>query len=78
MCGASIREIEEDYCSSINMGILEYRGPGAVRYSLNKLLNIPFTKNIAEIPDLQNLVCSYFINEGYLSKQEIDEFIQKI
>ncbi len=78
MCGASIKEIEEDYCSSINMGILEYRGPGAVRYSLNKLLNIPFSKDIAELTDLQDKVCSYFINEGYLTKQEIDLFIQKI
>lgn len=75
LCGASWEEIKQDYCASIEMGIYEYRGPGAVKYSLQKLLGVTF---LEDVPDLQKALTDYFVNKGYLTKKEISTLQNKL
>ncbi|WP_294427375.1 MFS transporter [uncultured Treponema sp.] len=75
LCGASWAEIEADYCDSVNMGIYEYRGPGAVQYSIIHLLNVEF---IEDIPDLQKSLTDYFTAGGFLTLQEIETMQEKL
>lgn len=75
LCGADINQITEDYCKSIEMGIYEYRGPGAVRYSLQKILGVQF---LEDIPDLKQGLTDYFVKNKYLSKSEIEKMQEKL
>ena len=75
LCGASWSEIESDYCESVNMGIYEYRGPGAVRYAIINLLGVEF---IEDIQDLQKSLTDYFVNGGYLALQEIESMKKRL
>ncbi|MCR5401981.1 MAG: tyrosine-protein phosphatase [Treponema sp.] len=75
LCGSSIEEIEEDYCASVEMGIYEYRGPGAVRYALQKLLSLDFIDQ--NIP-LQKATEDYFVKAGYLTIDQIKEMQRRL
>lgn len=75
MCGASWASIQEDYCKSIEMGIYEYRGPGCVRYSMQKMLGV---SNIDEVEDLQKAVKDYFVNGKYLTADQIETMVSRV
>lgn len=75
LCGASWRSVENDYCSSINMGLLEYRGPFCIRKSIQTLLALPeFDENI----DFKKLLKEHFVKSRVLSESQIDEFVKKV
>ena len=75
LCGASWRSVENDYCSSINMGLLEYRGPFCIRKSIQTLLALPeFDVNI----DFKKLLKEHFVKSRVLSESQIDEFVKKV
>ena len=57
------------------MGIYEYRGPGAVRYSLQKILGVQF---LEDITDLKQGLTDYFVKNKYLSKSEIEKMQEKL
>ena len=75
LCGASWNDIQEDYCKSIEMGIYEYRGPGAVKYSIQKLLGVDF---LEDVPDLQKVLTDYFVKGGYLTYREIEQMKERL
>ena len=75
LCGATIEEIEEDYCSSVEMGIYEYRGPGAVRYALQNLLGVTF---IEDAGNLEAALKNQFISRGFLTEEQINEMKRRL
>ena len=75
LCGSSWSSVEKDYCSSINMGLLEYRGPGCIRKSIQTLLSL---SEFDEKLDFKKLLKEYFVKSGVLSESQIDEFIKKV
>lgn len=74
LCGASWSEIEADYCKSIEMGIYEYRGPGAVKYALQNLLGVDF---IEEVPDLQKALKEKLVQKG-ISSSDLEKMISRL
>ena len=75
LCGASLSEIENDYCSSIEMGIYEYRGPGAVRYSLQNLLGVTF---IEEVENLQESLIRALSKNDKIMREKINKMIDRL
>lgn len=75
LCGADFKSVENDYCSSINMGILEYRGIGCVRYSIQKFLQL---EKFDEKLKFDELIKNRLIKLNVLKKSEIEKFIKKI
>ena len=57
------------------MGIYEYRGPGAVKYSIQKLLGVDF---LEDVPDLQKVLTDYFVKGGYLTYREIEQMKERL
>ncbi len=74
LCGASWKEITEDYEKTSKAGFGEFRSPRLLEYSYKKLLG----KSPAEIPNLQQTLSDYFIKAGILSQIEITELRQKL
>lgn len=74
LCGATWNQIQEDYCKSIEMGIYEYRGPGAVKYSLQKFLGVDF---VEDVEDLQKALTDKLIEKG-ISKSDITTMVNRL
>ena len=74
LCGATWNQIQEDYCKSIEMGIYEYRGPGAVKYSLQKFLGVDF---VEDVEDLQKALTDKLIEKG-ISKSDITTMVSRL
>ena len=74
LCGATWQDVEDDYCKSIEMGIYEYRGPGAVKYAVQNLLGVTF---LEDVPDLQGAIKTKLAQKG-LSSAEIDMMVQRL
>lgn len=77
LCGAQWKEIENDYCSSINMGIHEYRGPGCVRSAVENMLGI---ENIFDysMQEICNMTKELLIQKGEVSKEEVEESVNRL
>lgn len=74
LCGATWNQIQEDYCKSIEMGIYEYRGPGAVKYSLQKFLGVDF---VEDVKDLQQALTDKLVEKG-ISKSDITTMVSRL
>lgn len=74
LCGATWNQIQEDYCKSIEMGIYEYRGPGTVKYSLQKFLGVDF---VEDVEDLQKALTDKLIEKG-ISKSDITTMVNRL
>lgn len=74
LCGATWNQIQEDYCKSIEMGIYEYRGPGAVKYSLQKFLGVDF---IEDVENLQQAITDKLVEKG-ISKSDITTMVSRL
>lgn len=56
------------------MGIYEYRGPGAVKYSLQKFLGVDF---VEDVEDLQKALTDKLIEKG-ISKSDITTMVSRL
>lgn len=74
LCGASWKEIAEDYEKTNNCGIGEFRNRKLLQYSLKKLTGY----DPADSKDLAHLMQSLFIKENILKAAEIEELIKKL
>ena len=74
LCGASWKEIAEDYEKTSNCGIGEFRNRRLLQYSLKKLTGFDpsGSKNLA------HLMQSVFIKENILNSKEIEALIKKL
>lgn len=75
LCGADLETIKADYYKSVNMGIIEYRGPGAVCGPLQDILK---TADLDLIPDLQKAMTDYFVNGGYVTREELSQMVSRL
>ena len=75
LCGACWLEVEKDYCASVNMGILEYRGPFCIRYAIKKMLGLD---DFSEDLDFQGLIKNHLVKMGVLTENQILDFIKKV
>ncbi len=74
LCGASWKEITEDYEKTSKAGFGEFRSPRLLEYSYKKILG----KSPTEIQNLQQALSDYFINAAILSQTEIIELRKKL
>lgn len=75
LCGATYQQIEEDYCASRKMGILEYRGPGCVRYAVEEFIG---SENIDTVPDLQEAMITSLVAKSSISRAEVEKMIGRV
>lgn len=81
LCGASWEEIAADYHQTSNLQIQEYRHPNCVRYELYLLTGEwpeNFTPTNKAGLTLGEAVAKHFIDEGYLTQEEIDRAVKKL
>ena len=75
LCGAEWNQIQDDYYSSIQMGIFEYRGPGCVRYSMQNFLQ---EKNISEVKNLQEKIIAVLKERTDIKDSTIRDAIKNL
>ncbi|MCK9506947.1 MAG: tyrosine-protein phosphatase [Pigmentiphaga sp.] len=67
--------IAADYQLSNNMGIQEFRDFHLLKYSLENMLGV---HDISTVTNLQTYTSNYFINSGYLTRDEINRLNSKL
>lgn len=78
LCGATYSQIEADYCSSQNMGIYEFRGPGCIRFALEEFLRVTDIEDTTQVPDLQEAVINRLLSYGNVTSAQIEECIRRL
>lgn len=81
LCGATWEQIAADYHETSNLRIQEYRHPNCVRYELKLLTGedpAHFAPVNAQGLTLGQAVAKHFIDEGYLTQEEIDAAVAKL
>lgn len=74
LCGASWKEIAQDYEKTFDCGIGEYRNRKLLSYSLKKMIG--YAPESAA--DLCHLMQSYFLKENILNAQELESLVKKL
>ena len=74
LCGASWKEIAEDYQKTNLMGIKEFRDYRLLKYSFEKILG----KSMENVEDLKTELCDYFIKNDYLNQNELDVLAKRL
>lgn len=75
LCGATWNEIAADYQLSNRMGTQEFRDYHLLQYGFQKLLGV---EDINGVPDLQQAMSDYFVNNGYLTEPQIEALRVKL
>lgn len=75
LCGASWKEICNDYCASFYMGILEYRGEGCVKYAVEQCAEI---KDVYLESNLQEKLITNISKKGNVSREEILTMVSRL
>ena len=75
ICGATWQEIVADYKLSNRLGIREFRGYKLLQYSIQKMLGVA---NVNEVENLQEAVINYFVNNGYLTTEQVTALQNKL
>ena len=74
LCGATWKEIAEDYEKTSNMGMKEFRNRRLLQYSLKNMTG----KDPSSVKDLAKLMQSFFISENILKASELEKLIKKL
>lgn len=75
ICGATWQEIAADYKLSNRLGIREFRGYKLLQYSMQKMLGVA---NINDVENLQEAVINYYVNNGYLTTEQVTAIQNKL
>lgn len=75
LCGATYQQIEEDYCASRKMGILEYRGPGCVRYALEEFIG---SEDVDSVKNLQKAMIESLVAKSSITRAEVEKMIERV
>jgi len=68
LVGADWQSIAADYQKTNEMGIQEFRDYHLLQYSFEQMLGKP----MSSVANLKAELSSYFVNNGYLTQQDID------
>ena len=75
LCGATWEEIANDYETSNNLCIKEFRDAKILKYSFERMLKV---EDITQEADIKSLLYNYFTSSGYISQSDLDSVVAKI
>lgn len=68
ICGATWKEITDDYQMSNRMAIKEFRDYHLLQYAFQKMLGV---ENINDVDNLRTSISDYFVKNGYLTDSDL-------
>lgn len=75
ICGATWQEIAADYQLTNRLGIKEFRDYHLLQYAMQRMLGV---EDINHVADLQAAVVSYFVDNNYISAEQIAVIQRKL
>ena len=75
ICGATWQEIAADYQLTNRLGIKEFRDYHLLQYAMQRMLGV---EDINQVADLQAAVVSYFVDNNYISAEQIAVIQRKL
>lgn len=75
LCGADARAVLADYERSNRMGILEYRHPRKLQYTLELLLGV---EHLDDVPNLGEAIATHLVAHGYTTRAQLARLVAKL
>ena len=75
LCGSTWEQIANDYETSNNLCINEFRDANILKYSFERMLKV---EDITQEADIKSLLYNYFTSSGYISQRDLDSVVAKI